>query len=84
LPNIFQKRVLKMALTELDTFVQKFKQLWKSDQDAHLNLESHAGKAWVGLRLRLGEEPGPSQKTYKLPKTTNSPSKMLKKYLSLK
>jgi hypothetical protein len=32
-------------------------------------------KAWVGLRLRLGEEPGPSQNTYNLPKTTNSPSR---------
>ena len=64
-----------MALSELDTFVLKFKQLWKSGQDAHLDLESHAGKAWVGLRLRLGEEPGPSQKPSKLPKATSSPSR---------
>ena len=64
-----------MALTELDTFVQKFKQLWKSGQDAHLDLESHNGKAWVGLRLQLGDEPGPPQRTSKLPKTKCSPSR---------
>ena len=46
------------TFTELETFVQKFKYLWKSGQDAHLDIEAHAGQAWVGLRLRLGEDPG--------------------------
>ena len=33
----------------------KFKTLWKSGYDAHLDIDSHAGQAWVGLRLRLGQ-----------------------------
>ena len=33
----------------------KFKQLWKSGLDAHLDLNTSAGKAWVGLRLQLGD-----------------------------
>ena len=48
-----------MNVTELDTFVFKFKHLWKSGLDAHLDLECHAGQAWVGIRVRLGHEPGP-------------------------
>ena len=32
----------------------KFRKLWKSGVDAHLEVECHAGQAWVGLRLRLG------------------------------
>ena len=48
-----------MHVTELDTFVDKFKQLWISGLDAHLDVESHAGQAWVGLRLHLGYVPGP-------------------------
>ena len=46
------------SITELDTFVQKFKQLWKSGLQAHLDLDSNAGQAWVGLRLHLGDDPG--------------------------
>ena len=44
---------------ELDTFVQKFRNLWNSGLDARLNMECHAGQAWVGLHLRLGHAPGP-------------------------
>ena len=45
---------------ELDNFVLTFKSLWKSGYDVHLDIDSHAGQAWVGLRLRLGQaqEPG--------------------------
>ena len=49
-----------MATTELDTFILKFKQLWQSGLNAHLDLESNAGQAWLGLRLQLGDVPGPS------------------------
>ena len=48
-----------MNVTELNTFVFKFKHLWKSGLDAHLDLECHAGQAWVGIRVRLGHEPEP-------------------------
>ena len=33
--------------------------LWKSGIGAHLNIDTHAGEAWVGLRVRLGHAPGP-------------------------
>lgn len=48
-----------MFVTELDTFVLKFKQLWNSGQTAHINLDTHAGNAWVSLHLQLGFAPGP-------------------------
>ena len=48
-----------MFVTELDTFVKKFHQLWKTGHNAHLDLESHDGVAWVGLRVQLGHAPGP-------------------------
>ena len=48
-----------MFITELDTFVKKFHQLWNDGMSAHLDLDTHAGDAWVGLRVRLGQVPGP-------------------------
>ena len=48
-----------MVVTELDSFVQKFHQLWKAGLTAHLDLDTHAGHAWVGLRAQLGRVPGP-------------------------
>ena len=48
-----------MFVTELDTFVLKFHQLWKAGHTAHLDLDTCAGKAWVGLRVQLGQVPGP-------------------------
>ena len=50
-----------MNATELDSFVFKFKNLWESGVDAHLDLECHAGQAWVGFRVWLGHAPGPHQ-----------------------
>ena len=47
------------AATELESFVQKFRQLWKSGHDARLEFVATAGKASVALHLQLGEEPGP-------------------------
>jgi hypothetical protein len=48
-----------MSVTELDTFVRKFHQLWNDGLTAHLDLDTHAGNAWVGLRVQLGQVPGP-------------------------
>ena len=44
----------KMFVTELDNFVRKFHQLWNDGLTAHLDLDTHAGTAWVGLRVQLG------------------------------
>ena len=46
-----------MFVNELDSFVKKFHQLWSAGHSAHLDLESHAGRAWVGLRVLLGPAP---------------------------
>ena len=46
-----------MCVTELDNFVKKFHQLWKAGVTAHLDLDAHAGRAWVGLQVQLGEVP---------------------------
>ena len=48
-----------MLVTELETFVRKFHQLWNYGLTAHLDLDTHAGNAWVGLRVQLGQVPGP-------------------------
>ena len=47
-----------MASEEIDKFVRKFKDLWNSGFDAHLDVDAHAGEAWVGLRVRVGRAPG--------------------------
>ena len=53
-----------MFITELDSFVGKFQQLWKDGVTAHLDLDTHAGSAWVGLRVHLGHvPPGPPHHT---------------------
>ena len=43
-----------MASREIDSFVRKFQQLWSAGFSAHLDLDSDAGEAWVGLRVKLG------------------------------
>ena len=45
--------------TELESFIQKFHQLWNAGFSAHLDLDCHAGVASVGLRLQLGHPPPP-------------------------
>ena len=47
-----------MWATELDSFVGKFHQLWRTGASAHLDFECHAGQAWVGIRVQLGYPPG--------------------------
>ena len=46
-----------MHATELDSLVGKFHQLWKAGFTAHLDLDTHAGNAWIGLRVQLGPAP---------------------------
>ena len=62
-----------MLSSELDSFVLKFKSLWYSGIDAHLDVETHAGQAWVGLRVGLGHPPGLPQPH--LLRKKDSPSK---------
>ena len=47
-----------MFFPELDSFFHKFYYLWIAGHSAHLNLETHAGNAWVGLRVQLGHAHG--------------------------
>ena len=47
-----------MYVTELDSFVKKFHQILIEGLTAHLDLDTHAGNAWVGLRVQLGHVPG--------------------------
>ena len=48
-----------MDHSELGTFIQKFRSLWKCGLDDHLDLDTSAEQAWVGLRVPLGHAPGP-------------------------
>ena len=43
-----------MAANELDSFVYKFKNLWRNGQEASLNVKSKAGRAWIELHVELG------------------------------
>ena len=43
-----------MAFAELNNFI--------SGMSAHLDIDTHAGEAWVGLRVQLGPAPGPEHK----------------------
>ena len=44
-------------MSELDSFVVKFKNLWSSGRNASLLIKSVAGKAEVKLELELGDAP---------------------------
>ena len=48
-----------MHAAELDSFIFKFKHLWRAGCDAHLDINTHAGQAWVGLHVRLGHAQRP-------------------------
>ena len=45
---------MAMVNQQVESFVQKFRELWASGLSAHLDLDCGGGEAWVGLRLRLG------------------------------
>ena len=57
----------------MNSFLYNFHQLSLSGLEAHLDLHSHAGNAWVGLRLNLGKVPSPWFESNK--KNYNSPSR---------
>ena len=66
-----------MALTELNSFIFKFNQLWHSGISAHLDIDTHAGEAWVGLRVHLGHAP-PQEAFYSqsnFPRSRDGPSR---------
>ena len=39
---------------EIESFIVKFKQLWKAGHTAHLDMDVCAGQAWIGLKMQLG------------------------------
>ena len=41
---------------ELNNFLSKFQQLRRAGLTAHLDLDTCAGKSWIGLRVMLGKE----------------------------
>ena len=49
-----------MSSRELNSFFQKFHQLWNDGKSAHLDLDCSAGTAWAGLRVQLGQGHPPS------------------------
>ena len=59
---------------ELDSFIQKFHQLWRAGQTAHLDVDTHAGQAWVGLRVQLGHASGPAHQHVPPPPRRRSPA----------
>jgi hypothetical protein len=46
-------------MSEIDSFVVKFKNLWHSGRIATLTINSEAGKAKVTLQAKLGDAPPP-------------------------
>ena len=57
---------------EINSFISKFNQLWHYGFDAHLDLHTHAGSAWVGLQVNLGTF---AQPQYSQNKKAPSPSR---------
>ena len=69
---------------EIVTFVKKFCQLWNAGCTAHLDVDTHAGNAWVGLRVQLGHALGPLHRHphppfFQAQKKTVSPSRQLRR-----
>ena len=66
-----------MNCSELDSFIQKFKHLWHSGLNAHLDVRTHAGEAGVSLHVQLGHAPGPLHHPTSppSPRSKNSPSR---------
>ena len=53
-----------MMLHEIDSFVNKFKSLWLSGQEAKLQIDSKNGEAWLNLSLGLKCPPPPSSPSW--------------------
>ena len=67
-----------MLHSELDSFILKFKSLWYSGIDAHLDVDTHAGQAWVGLRVGLGHGHPPAVQPH-VQRKKESPSRQLRR-----
>ena len=67
-----------MLHSELDSFILKSKSLWYSGIDAHLDVDSHAGQAWVGLRVGLGHGHPPAVQPH-VQRKKESPSRQLRR-----
>ena len=63
-----------MLVSEADTLVQKLHQLWRAGHTAHLDLDTRAGEAWVGLRVKLGQAPGPAHEQFPPPRRHRGPA----------
>ena len=61
--------------SELDSFVLKLKHLWHSGVNAHLDVHTHAGQAWVHLHVQLGQAPGPLHPVFPPRRKKHSPSR---------
>ena len=48
-------------MIKLHSFINTFHQLWKAGDTAHLDLNTHAGQAWISLRTPLGQYGQPHQ-----------------------
>ena len=48
-------------MMEIHSFITKYHQLCKAGFTAHLDLDTQAGQAWVGLRVQLGQLGQPLQ-----------------------
>ena len=64
-----------MSIAELESFIFKFNHLWKTGQDARIDIHSHAGNAWIGISLNLGQYPG-HQGCQDPPRKNVSPSRI--------
>ena len=62
------------TMSELETLVQKFKQLWKCGHETQLNVEANNDNACVDLYLCLNNESGPLHEPFNVAKYKISPS----------
>ena len=61
---------------EIDSFVGKFRQLWRAGYDVQFDLNAHAGNAWLGIRLNLGRQQTKSTGEGEFLKKKSSPSRI--------
>ena len=60
-------------MEKLNTIIHIFNQLWQSGETAHLNINTHAGQAWLGLTTPLGYYNQPHQYTPHQPHPPQTP-----------
>ena len=46
-----------MAISELDSFIMKFKNLWQAGRNANLTIKTIDGKVEANLSVELGDPP---------------------------